>query len=282
MLGLLALPASRRLEAQAPGSLPDSLFQRAQRLFRSGDAAGGATLLDSIVRSTRGGTDAQAQALYWRATLTPDSTIAESDYVAIIVDHALSTYAADALLRLGQIEYARGAHALALNHFERLVLEHRSSASAADGWFWLGLTRMRANDPVNGCIALDSAKNRIPESNVELLNRVAFVAQPCAALVAQRADTAVSTPPPPPPPPPPPSSSRWSTQVAAFRTSADAERMVRALVQKGHAARVDTSPPFYRVRIGSFATRAEAVSMVAKLKRENIDAIVVEATRREP
>ncbi len=282
VLGLPGAGATAR--AQGVPSLPDSLFVRAQRLVKEGDGTRGLVLLDSLVRTNREGTNARAQALYWRATLAKDSTAAEGDYIAIVVDHALSPYAADALLHLGQIEYSRGSRSAAVAHFERLVLEHRASSAAADGWFWLGRARVENNDLSNGCVALDSAKRRIPAGNVELLNRVAFVAQPCRGLADARA-AAAATPPvtssdtvPPAKPP----ARRYSAQVGALKTSAEAERLVRSLKLKKHEARIDTLPPLFKVRIGSFASRAEAASLVSKLKREKIDAIVVEATRREP
>lgn len=270
-----------------PPPLPDSLFVRAQRLVREGDAARGRALLDSLVRTSREGTEARAQALSWRAALATDSTTAEGDYIAIVVDHALSPYAANALLRLGQIEYARGSRSAAVAHFERLVLEHRASTAAADGWFWLGLARMGNNDAVNGCVALDSAKRRIPASNVELLNRVSFVAQPCRALTDARATPA--TPPVTPPATPPDTTTatersvgrRWSAQVGALKTNGEAERLVATMKTKGYTARIDKLA-LYHVRIGTFASRAEAVALVSKLKRAKVDAIVVEATPREP
>jgi hypothetical protein len=281
--GLAFLMTAGTARAQGNAPLSDSLFQRAQRLVRDGDRTRAGALLDSLVRVTRDGTDARAQALMWRATLSADSAVAENDLVAIVVDHALSPVAADALLRLGQIEDARGARQAAILHFERLVLEHRASAAAPEGWYWLGLARLRNNEAANGCVALDSAKRRIPSSNVELLNRLNFVAQPCRALAEAR-----EAPPSPPANAPDTVAAvkaparRWSAQVGAFNTNAEAERVVQTMKTKGHTARVDKIPPRFHVRIGSFATRAEAVALVSKLKRENITAIVVEAAPREP
>jgi hypothetical protein len=282
VLTALLVPAVSGAQLPRP-SLPDSLFLRAQRLLRDGDAARARALLDSLVRTSHDGTNARAQALLWRATLAIDSATVEGDYIAIVVDHALSPHAADALLRLGQIEYARGSRTAAVTHLERLVLEHRTSAAAADGWFWLGLSRIGNNDLPNGCVALDSARRRIPSSNVELLNRLDFVSQPCRALAEARPAGAQTAPPRDSAPAAErPTSRRWSAQVAAFRTNAEAERLVRSLKEKGHSARVDKLTPLFHVRIGAFATRAEAVTLVSRLKREKIDAIVVEATRREP
>jgi cell division protein FtsN len=58
--------------------------------------------------------------------------------------------------------------------------------------------------------------------------------------------------------------------------------MIISMKDKGHVARIERPTALYHVRVGSFASRAEAVRLVSRLKLERIDAIVVEATRREP
>jgi septal ring-binding cell division protein DamX len=205
----------------------------------------------------------------------------------------LSPYAADALLRLGQREYSRGARTEAITHLQRLVLEHRSSSAAAEGWLWLGYAKIANNDGVNGCIALDSARKRIPSTDVELLNRIAYITQSCRAdnrVAAAGADTVRKSDPtrtddvatdsarsrkdaaP---------GGKYAVQVGALKTKVEADRLVARMKEKGHTARIDKTD-LYKVRIGSFQTRAEASKLVATLKREKIDAIVVEVPRRGP
>lgn len=63
-----------------------------------------------------------------------------------------------------------------------------------------------------------------------------------------------------------------AVQVAAFRNSREAESMVGRLVGKGYRAYVIApapgAPNLFRVRVGKYATRAEADRVVARLKRE--------------
>ena len=55
-------------------------------------------------------------------------------------------------------------------------------------------------------------------------------------------------------------------QLAAYDAQESATRMVQQLVAAGVDARVDGAAAPYRVRVGKFATRAEAVKAAADLK----------------
>jgi cell division septation protein DedD len=290
LAGLAGLLGAAVADAQArPAGSADSLFRRAQRLVNEGDSTGGRALVDSLLRTTRDGSDARANALFWRATLAADSTEAQRDYLTIAIDHALSPRAADALLRLGQAGYARGDRAAAMRHLERLVLEHPASEAAVDGWYWLGRARIAERELATGCVALDSARRRLKAGDVERSSRIAFAAQPCRMLAV----TPPAVAPPGSPAGAPPSGTlsrrpldsttrpRWSVQVAAYKLEADAEKLAANLKTRGYDARVDKLSLFH-VRVGMFRTRAEAATVVARLKQRQINAIVVEVTRRAP
>ncbi|MCF8067618.1 MAG: SPOR domain-containing protein [Desulfobacterales bacterium] len=69
-------------------------------------------------------------------------------------------------------------------------------------------------------------------------------------------------------------------QVASVKTQGDAQRLVDKLKNKGYQAysvSVDLQDKgtWYRIRVGSFASRSEAGSTVSKLKSDGIDAFVV-------
>ncbi len=274
-LCLLALPLAPGGAQQVP---PDSVFARAQRLVNEGEGAAGRALIDSLVRATPERSPARADALYWRAQLAPDAAAAQRDFILLIVEYSLTPRAADALLGLAQLEFARGALADARRHLERLVLDHARTPAATEGWFWLGRTRIDSGELAAGCAALDSARAALPATDVERRNQVNFAAQPCRALAAGAV-------PPSAPSPPPATASRpqWSVQVAAFTARADADRFAATLKRRGYDTRVWDATPNrsrYRVRIGFFATRAEAQALVNKLKSERQDALVVEAESR--
>jgi len=289
LVSLFAVVLTTEAVAQT-ATRADSVFARARRLVNEGAGTEGRALIDSLVRSTKDGSAERADALYWRAALAPDAAAAQRDYVLITVDYSLTPRAADALLGLAQLEYARGDRAAARRHLERMVLEHPQATSITEAWYWLGRTRIDLGDVAAGCQALDSARKALPASEVERRNMVDYAAQSCRNL-----PPAGATPPAPPTVTAPPSTTTtatasaatrgaWTVQVAAFKTKAEGERLVSSLKARGHEARViepfGSGATLYRVRIGFYATRADAVAVVAKLKAQRIDAIVAETEAR--
>jgi len=88
------------------------------------------------------------------------------------------------------------------------------------------------------------------------------------------------TPKPAPAPraaaPAPRTATRYTVQVAAYNTRADAEGLVKKLAARGVKARVSgTSKPF-RVRLGLHATRKEATDEAAALRKRGIEGFVAE------
>ena len=81
-----------------------------------------------------------------------------------------------------------------------------------------------------------------------------------------------STTAPPAPPSSVTSGDGYVVQVAALRDRSEADALVRRLSGKGYSAfvvnPVPGSPPVYKVQVGRFAERAEAVRVSSRLKAE--------------
>lgn len=96
----------------------------------------------------------------------------------------------------------------------------------------------------------------------------------------------ISAPPPtaaaPPAPPDRPAtpSKEWSVQVAAFPKERDAKALSEVLVQRGFTVRVFGDKPPFRVRVGRYATREEAVAALGRMKASRVNGVVVEAEPR--
>lgn len=109
-------------------------------------------------------------------------------------------------------------------------------------------------------------------------------------LERERADRERTTSTPPAPTPaqaapvvPPadgarPASARFSVQLAAVNTRADADRLVERFRGRGIEARVDGTGAPFRVRTGYFATRALANVRLAELKAKGLDGFIAELT----
>ncbi len=282
------------LHAQAAAPT-DSVLKRAQRLVADGQGAAGRALVDTVVAQAAAQPARLAEALFWRAALAEQAASAEKDYQRVTVEHALSPWSGEALLRLGQLAYARGERTAALRAFERLVVEQAETPIAPVGLFWKGRVLLEQGETGVACEALREANRRAAPSALELRNQVEFYAQRCrdvapaaaappsatmpAPIPAATAATAATTGTVPPavadktmtksP------KSTWFLQVSAHQKRADAEKAARTLVNRGYAARVDgTSAPF-RVRIGGYASEADATKDQVRAKKKGLKGVRV-------
>jgi cell division protein FtsN len=284
--------------AGAQSAKDSSLYAQAQQMVANGDAANGRKLADSVAGAAQAGTVAFAEGLYWRATLAENARDSEHEYRQIIVDYPLSLRVPDALLRIGQLESARGENAAALQHFQRLVLEHPQSPLHADASYWVAQMYFEANDGTRACTANADALASVKQSNIELKNRIDFQQQRCRGVAlatnanplptadsmstASTANTA-STPPQPPKPPKPPKppvaldsavatasaasqvTSRSPTREEVARALADAEQstVAKAAASKVASGDADASVPPAKASKTTKSDGAYAVQIAA-------------------
>lgn len=179
--GTMMLCWAPAVGAQTAGD--SALYRKAQEMVSNGEAEAGRKLVDSLVNAAPMGSAAYAEGLYWRATLSNSGTAAERDYRRIVVDYPLSPRVADALLRMGELEAARGDRDAALQHFQRLTLEHPESPLRAEANYWVANTYLAKNDLQRGCAANADALAQVNASNVELRNRIDYQQQRCRNVV---------------------------------------------------------------------------------------------------
>lgn len=72
----------------------------------------------------------------------------------------------------------------------------------------------------------------------------------------------------------------YSVQVAAYNVKKQAQAMAATLLKRGYEARVSGSSAPFRVRIGHYATEAQADAVKRSLKARKIDGFVVKAESR--
>lgn len=318
-------------------------------MVNDGNAAAGRALVDSMIAVAVPGSNENAEGVFWRAVLAATAADAEMDYRRIVVDYPLSPRVDDALIRLAQLEIARGNYDGALRHLNRLVMEHPQSPVRGRAGYWAARAMFDKNDVQGGCAATADALARTPEDDAELRNQITYLNQRCAGVVLNlpaapiaggiaagapgpsspvvmkvdsvapvvtapvspqpvvRTDSvkarvivpAESAKPPPPaeplvkqrdiaatpvrrsgvkvPPVARGNESAFSVQVAAYNVKSQADAMAARLRKGGYEARVDGKAAPYRVRIGRYATRAQASAVQRSLKAKLITGIVVQA-----
>ena len=275
----------------------DPVYARAQALVSEGQGAQGRALVDSMYRISAPASAERAEALFWRATLAATAADAERDYRAIVVDHATSARVEDALLRLAQLELARGDRDGALRHLQRLSTEFPGSRQGARTNYWTARVLFEKGDLAAACAANGEALTHVAATDIELKNQIEYQQQRCrGATVATTTAPAPAVTPPRQQPIAPPVTPRdatpsipldtrvdpapaararsYSVQVAATNTRASAQAIVNRIQGRGYRARIDGTTAPFRVRVGTYATRDAATRALNEMKAKGIEGFV--------
>ena len=196
VLGMIVAAAAWSGVANAQATAVDSTpYIQARDMVSNGEVEKGHRLVDSLLKAAAPGSPAYAEGLYWRAAISQSARDAERDYRQVVVDYPLSPRVPDALLRLGQLEAARGDRDAALQHFQRIVLEYPDSPRRAEASYWVANTYLSHNDLQRGCTANADALARVASTNVELKNRIDYQQLRCRNVqLAKGAVPAAPTP----------------------------------------------------------------------------------------
>ena len=317
-----ALPGQAR-DTAGTGNLPaDTVVQRVHTLVAQGQTGAARTLVDSLLAATPATSPTYPSILYTRATLATNADSAENDYRRVIVEYAGSPEASDALLRLAQLELARGDRQQAAAHLARLSREqlpNQTGTGFARAQLQVGLAYFDLSDTAHACAALTAASAAAPSTDVELRNRIDYNTKRCASIgsavasnaasdsahkpsgAASHADStaknaaargsAASTKAPTHAPTAAGATTGSTTrrvrkpgytvQVAAYQTKGAADALVEHLSARGFVARIYGAAAPYRVRLGRFATEAQADSAAASLKRKGITGFVTPSETSE-
>jgi len=291
--------------AQEPVAPPDSVIGRMQRLIAQGDSGSTVRLADSVLASSGVPELRLAEALYWKATIRATPETSRQALLRLVVEAPLSPRVGDALIRLADEEFRIGDRTAARRHLERLVQDHLDTDRAVKSAQQLAQMLIDNGEMVPACAVLDSAKAHVSTENVELGNQIAYTRRRCPdprdlrnapspapadSMTGARPDSGGRRAPPRGEATSAPKTSagqaratkaavQWSVQVAAYASRGDALRLAARLSARAYDVRVTGDKP-YRVRIGRFASRDAATAIIARLKMEKTDAIIVEAERR--
>ena len=310
--GVALIFVGSNLSAQTSARPIDPVFTRAQALVSDGNGAAGRALIDSMIAATPPSAPLYPQALFWRASLAASAADAESDYKHIVVDYPLTAQAPDALLRLAQLELARGDRDAALSHLQRIPRDYPNSRSLARANYWIARVFFEKNDLVNGCAANANALARLDSTEIELRNQIQYQGQRCPAPVAPAA--AAQSPSAPqsqavgqPPRTAPPSDSARAEKTASVeaKVPADTKAAVEtkrptppaeandakpsivdptkapvvppkntAVVQPPVEKTVSVERREYSVQVAAYKTRADADKLTESLKNRGYEARV--------
>lgn len=259
------------------------VYQRAQTLVNDGNATAGRALVDSMIAVAAPGSNDYAEGVYWRAVLAATAADAEIDYKRVVVDYPMSPRVEDALIRLSQLEMARGSYDSAVRHLTQLSVEHPDSPARGRAGYWLARALFDKNDTQGGCAAITDALAHTAESETELRNQINYLNQRCADLPAATASpanpvAAAPSPSPSPAPAPPSADTVVNTKPAVTPAPPPSPPPAPAVVRPVSPPVVKEAPGTgaraWSVQIAAYNVKSQAEAMVAKLKKNGYEARV--------
>ena len=240
-------------------------------------------------RPTAGRRDRQ-RALWLRAVLTVDPSMAGLDFQRLVLRYPGGPYSDDALTRLGLISAAEGDLVRAAGFFRTLVRDYPRSLERRGARAWLSENEIEVEEAE---AALREAE-AVAEQEEELRQAEELQAgEPGAdslseASVAEERESAES-------PEAPPGAatevelseaeSRYAVQLGAFMSEDRARRLMEVVEDAGFATRLVRviASDLIHVRIGNFAERAEAVELMRRIREIGYDAtIAADVALEEP
>lgn len=144
-------------------------------------------------------------------------------------------------------------------------LPSQTGSAPADDTFSVEVQEERRGVPTRRQVAADGR-------TIEEVPITGEAPIPAAALDRPAAERALRPQPSPAPAGP---RGRFIVQAGAFSVEGNARGLQDRLVRIGQSAFIDREGPLYRVRIGPFATRDEAVKTRAALEAQGMSAIIV-------
>jgi tetratricopeptide (TPR) repeat protein len=239
-----------------------ALLEQAERLADRGEAREARQKLASWESEFGASAPLEERSRAWflAARLAEDGPTAELLYLRVMIEGSGTSYADDALLRLGQYRYAQEDYGKVVEYMGRLRRDYPTSEYGAEALLWIARASRALGDGERACAAAEQGLQELAPADSTLEATLRVEAAECR--VAVRA---------------------YTVQVAALRDEAAAQRLARDLLAQGYDAWVlNATPgdPLYRVRVGRGLIEAEAQDLVARLTRLGYSPFLVSQTGR--
>ena len=265
-IALLSVSPTVRLSAQTDARLLEAL-----RLAQSGQVDSGRAIVRRLLATLPPSDSSYPQALLAAAKMAPDAVTVASNLNRIVVEYGASPWADDALLLLTQLYFAQHDPAQTVQAAERLNRDYPDSPLRARANFSAARAYFELKNETRGCELIRQALDGSGD-DVEFKNQVSFYASRCAA-APPPTTTAATTPSTPTPSDTGTKATSgphtYAVQILAVKSAAQVDEMLTRLKVMGFAARVvRDSTGFFKVRVGHYATREEAVRSQRRLKQK--------------
>lgn len=183
----------------------------------------------------------------------------------VVVDHAQSQWADDALLQLAQLDYAAGNAEAVVRQIDQLLRDYPATPLTATAAFWGARAAGDRRDAVTAC-RMAAAGLDATGGDVELRNQLEFQRQRCQGIAAMLAESVRNATVPPRHPAVQPSSRRgFYVQVSAVKTQIAANTEIARVKRAGYTAVVVREGGLMKIRVGAFPTRPDADVAAAEI-----------------
>lgn len=275
-LGFVGLAAGvRTAAAQSDGRLVAVV-----RLAQDGRADSARAELQRIMSGLTPTDSLYPEALYTQALVAVTDSERRLALRKVVVEYSSSAWADDAILLLGQIEYAGGNPSATVDQITKLLQDYPASPLRATAAFWGARAAADLGNGELACRWVDLGL-ATPSDDVELKNRLDYQKQRCQGIAALQADSARRAEPPPAPPPapapgpPPPAPARgaaaggpgYYVQIIAAPTREVAAREENRLKRLNYETVIVEESGYFKVRAGPFPNRADAQAALSRIGR---------------
>ena len=272
MAGLFFVVGAPGLPAQE-----DSRLVAAVRMAQDGKGDSARAIVLDLISSTPQSDTLFPQIVYTMGLVARDATDRTRNFRRVAVEFAGSAWADDALLGLAQEDFAAGRAEASARNIERIRSDYPTSSLLPVAAFWGVRAYFELRNSVEACRWLSQGLALAGE-DVELVNQLSFYSPRCSTASADappssvpapaRTDSAVpaSSAPVTSPPAPSQGGGKFTVQVAAASTEPAAEATSNALRTAGYDPHIVREGGFIKVRVGRFATRAEAAAAASQVR----------------
>lgn len=272
---LAAVPVAR-LEAQSDPRVITAIRQAQEG---SGDSARAS--LSRLLQATPAADTLYAEILFATALISPTAQEMQRTLQRVVVEHSLSRWADDALLKLAQLEYASGNLPGTVRQLDRIRTDFPRSDVMGLAAFWAARAHFDLRDERAACRWIGTGLAATPAGATDVRAQLDAFARRCpgellaAGAIAAPPRQAVASPPPPSPAqvdtsaarPAPADTIRLAPQepVSAAPTPVPVTQAPNDQAAASPAAPQET--PAFRIQVVAAATQAAADAAIARLER---------------
>ncbi len=274
-VALLALLPTGPLAAQQ-----DPRLISAVRLAQEGQGDSARAIVKRVLDATPAAQPLYAEAVFTSGVVANSTAEMERQYQRLVVEFNGSAWSDDAILKLMQLNFARGDLVAVTRGAERLHDDYPQSEVIPEAALWAARAYFRQQNNADGCRWLTDGLARSDTMDVELRNGLTFLNGRCAAAGAPAGqgarDTTVARHDSAGPPADRPAGPLFSVQVASSSTQAFANDAVAKLARDGFpGGYAFPDGAAFKIRVGKVATRAEADALLARVRTKYPSAFVV-------